>query len=932
MGRLLIFAFVALMAVVLNAVPAAAEKRVALVIGNSDYAHVPALANPPNDADDISAALERLGFEIERVSDQSYTDMRQGLRRFRSEATGADIALVYYAGHGIEIDKQNYLVPVDAALRNDGEVEFEAIPLDLVLRSVEGARKLRLVIVDACRENPFLASMERTGASRSIGRGLARVEPTGNTLVAFAAKEGTTAADGDDRNSPFASALLSHIEEPGLEIGLLFRRVRDSVLDQTGGQQEPFLYGSLSSEGVYLAAAAPDKEVVDPTSVPDIVEPARTSTDSEFRNTEIEIIYWNSVKDSNDPNMLRTYLARYRDGAFAELARIMIDKLEGGAAEEQRQARLDPRTDPAPDKTGAARAMARDVTVEVRIGEIEVGDTPRPGIGAQVGAIAAPMARTLGLPPNTGTAVISVITAGPADLAGIRPGDVIVAFNGEPIASVPDLPRLAGALPVAERVTVELKRYGSGLGELLSVLEKAADDGDIDAAWTLNRLYANSYGGLDDARQKHRWARAAARGGDPDMQYEVSLAYQNGDGVEQDYGEALRWARLAADQNHAAALGYVGYAYEFGQGVAQDIYEAVRWFRKGAEYDDSYSVYSVGYAYGHGQAGLPIDHAEAMRWYRRAADLGRSDAQYQISLAYQNGEGVEQSHEQALEWARKAAAQNHRTALAYVGYAYEQGYGVDQDMAEALNWYRKAAEFESSYAQYKLGRFHEHGLGGLKPDLAESFRWYLRSAEQGDEDAQAEVGYAYLNGYGVTEDEAEGERWIRKAAEQGNSWAEFKLGELYEDGLAGLPQDNEEAYRWYRSSAEKGYGEAEFKVGYFLMNGLGIAENQREAVSWYEKAIAQDQVMAYNNLGAAYDSGTGVKHDPKKAADLMYEAIRRGNQFSLDQMRDNIAAWTVPFRRELQRKLRADGYYSGAIDGQVGPATTRALERLFESS
>ena len=162
--------------------------------------------------------------------------------------------MVYYAGHGIEVDQRNYLVPVDAELGSDHDVEYETVPLDLVVRAAERASGLRLVILDACRDNPFAASMRRAGTTRSIGRGLARVEPAGSTLVAYAAKGGTVAADGDGRNSPYTEALLAHLEEPGLEVGMMFRRVRDAVLASTRRRQEPFVYGSLSSEMVYLKA------------------------------------------------------------------------------------------------------------------------------------------------------------------------------------------------------------------------------------------------------------------------------------------------------------------------------------------------------------------------------------------------------------------------------------------------------------------------------------------------------------------------------------------------------------------------------------------------------------------------------------------------------------------------------------------------------
>ena len=235
---------------------AVAGQRVALVIGNASYAHAPALANPLNDASDIGAVLERLGFAVTRLENADQAALRRGLQAFALAASASEIAVVFYAGHGIEVDQRNYLVPVDARLASDQDVEFETVPLELVSRAVARASGLRLVILDACRENPFAASMQRAGATRSIGRGLARVEPSGETLVAYAAKEGTVASDGDGRNSPYSAALLGHLAEPGLEVGLMFRKVRDAVLASTGGRQEPFVYGSLSSRGAVSRSAA----------------------------------------------------------------------------------------------------------------------------------------------------------------------------------------------------------------------------------------------------------------------------------------------------------------------------------------------------------------------------------------------------------------------------------------------------------------------------------------------------------------------------------------------------------------------------------------------------------------------------------------------------------------------------------------------------
>jgi uncharacterized caspase-like protein len=174
--------------------------------------------------------------------------MIAALREFEREAEKADWAVVYYAGHGIEVGGVNYLIPVDAALKVDKDVQDEAVPLDRVLSAIESAKRLRLVILDACRDNPFVTSMKRSIASRSIGRGLAQIEPDGGVLVAYAAKHGQVALDGDGANSPFVDALVKRLETPGLDISLLFRQVRDDVLAATRRQQEPYVYGSLPGE------------------------------------------------------------------------------------------------------------------------------------------------------------------------------------------------------------------------------------------------------------------------------------------------------------------------------------------------------------------------------------------------------------------------------------------------------------------------------------------------------------------------------------------------------------------------------------------------------------------------------------------------------------------------------------------------------------
>lgn len=243
--------------------PQAVETRIGLVIGNSAYSAGSRLPNAQRDADLIARTLRGLGFnKVTMVSDADSSGMRRALRDFSIEAARADWAVVYYAGHGVELGGTNYLIPVDARLANERDAVFEAVPLDQVLTSIEGARKLRLVILDACRDNPFLRTMTRTIASRSLARGLGRVEPEGGILVAYAAKAGQLALDGDGENSPFVTSLTKRMSEPGLEINMVFRAVRDDVLALTNKRQEPFVYGSLPNEAFYFtprtdAAVAP---------------------------------------------------------------------------------------------------------------------------------------------------------------------------------------------------------------------------------------------------------------------------------------------------------------------------------------------------------------------------------------------------------------------------------------------------------------------------------------------------------------------------------------------------------------------------------------------------------------------------------------------------------------------------------------------------
>jgi uncharacterized caspase-like protein len=296
-----------------------AEKRVALIIGNSAYKNVPKLTNPVNDASLVAEMFKNAGFDaVTTKLNLNVSEMRKTLREFGASTRDADMAVIYYAGHGIELDGNNYLIPTDATLETDADVLDETLPLDRVLFAVEPARRLRLIILDACRDNPFAKTMKRTIAARAVGRGLAKVEPTSpNTLIAFAAKAGSTAFDGDDKGSPFAMALVKHLAVPGLDIRKAFGYVRDDVLKATNNGQEPYVYGSLGGDDVPLVPARPAP-----------VGPQPSPQSEVRRDYELAL-------QTGDREAFEAFLRAYPTGFYADLANVQLKKI---AAEEARRA------------------------------------------------------------------------------------------------------------------------------------------------------------------------------------------------------------------------------------------------------------------------------------------------------------------------------------------------------------------------------------------------------------------------------------------------------------------------------------------------------------------------------------------------------------------------------------------------------------------
>jgi uncharacterized caspase-like protein len=303
---------------------ASAEKRIALVVGNSAYENSAQLPNPVNDAQAVAGMFKAAGFDVVNArTNLGNLEFKRALRDFAFAANNADIAVVFFAGHGIEVKGTNYLLPVDAKLAADYDAEDEAVSLNRVIEATENAKRLRLIILDACRDNPFIKTMRRSVASRAVTSGLAKVEPAGtDTIIAYAAKAGSTAEDGAGTNSPFTAALLKHLSVPGRDIRIAFGHVRDEVLANTGRKQEPFVYGSLGGTAVELVPA-PKPAPAPVVAAPPADQNAAIRRDYEFAERV-------GTKEAWD-----LFLSTYSTGFYANLAQAQRNKL---VAEENRVA------------------------------------------------------------------------------------------------------------------------------------------------------------------------------------------------------------------------------------------------------------------------------------------------------------------------------------------------------------------------------------------------------------------------------------------------------------------------------------------------------------------------------------------------------------------------------------------------------------------
>jgi uncharacterized caspase-like protein len=362
-----VIVFLSFVCILFSADAARADRRVAFVVGNGAYKNVQPLPNPPIDAKSMASVLRNVGFEVVEGTNLTRDKMTERLLEFGKKAQGADVALFFYAGHGIAISGTNYLLPIDADIKSEMDVKLgAAINIDLTLDQTMGDAKVKLVFLDACRDNPFAAKIKSNAATRSVNvqTGLAEMKSGEGTLIAFATGPGQTALDGQEgTNSPFTRALMANIAAPGVEIQQAMTKVRAQVNEETSKGQLPWghtnLIGSVYLNGAPAAATA--------AATPSSSGPAPVASAS--GGSDVELEFWRSIKESNKPEELNAYLTNYPNGQFKSLALARIASLQDGPSTTTRNLTtgVDPATFNAEanqtteDQIGLDKGQRRDV-------------------------------------------------------------------------------------------------------------------------------------------------------------------------------------------------------------------------------------------------------------------------------------------------------------------------------------------------------------------------------------------------------------------------------------------------------------------------------------------------------------------------------------------------------------------------------------------
>ena len=911
--------------------------RVALVIGNGGYETLGALPNPPRDAAALAEALWNAGFEVIELIDADREQMINGIATFANRLRPGAEAVFYYAGHGVAVDNVNYLIPVATPVESEAQIAGSSIAARTVLQTMEqSGADFSVVILDACRNNPFDrgpdfqevadanrgASVGQLGelgeADRGRGGGLVEMNASGRTetLVAYATAPGQVALDGEATHSPYTQALLEHLNEPGLEIGMLFRRVRGAVRESTDGFQIPWTSSTLEQEFYFR----PDND-----AATDAVTGMQVATNTLGVLPPRQVLdrsFWYSIQNHERPTALSTYLEVFPEGRFRDPVQQRLAALSGEAPEAAVDAAIEvERIDRPTSRSGDGMdgSPKEDLFAPAWLTSTPIGVEPMPLALPALDQIhdgqfwvqldQAPKFGQLVLEDGEAIEERDVIDGRAFSKASFRPtvgthgGKELVGFSVldkdgarhdyevglEAWIHACDM--LAGMPEDTKRVTAGTREFILKMRaeQAIEVCELAVADHPENGRFAAELARAYRLAGRhDESIAEH--LRAIDLGHDRAMVV-LGLMHWAAQGVEKDLDRARLFFEEGWENGESAAGTALAAMYREGAGVDQNYGQAMRWYQDAAARGNDWAMYNLGEMHETGK-GVEPDIEEAVRWYTRAARSGELTAQYRLAKIYEQGLGVPSNLSEAERWYRTVAGQGVPNAMTRIGVMSERGVLGETDLIGALQLYRNAADLDDPEAKLRLARLYRDGKG-VEQDAALALGLLEEAVAAGQADAMRDLGKMKAAGEGSPKDEPAALALFIEAAES-NPWAAREAAKLFAGGEQ-VPRDPIAAADWHRRAAEGGVGWSARDLARLHEAGTGVEPSIELAVFWYATALA-------SSAGDSELEALVAERLTKLPAD----ALAKGAQLLLSE----------------------SGYEIGAIDGQLGPQTRAALERF----
>ncbi len=674
------------------ALPALAQSRHALVIGIDSYDNVAPLQKARNDAEAVSAALSNNGFEVTTLLDADRRDFTRALSRFTSALEPGDEAVFYFAGHGIEVQGRNYLLPADVPEMRPGDEVFltsESLAADEILAAIQGrGARVSVLILDACRDNPFPAQ-----GTRSLGqtRGLARVDAPEGAFVMFSAGTGQAALDrlsddDPDPNSVFTRALLPLLSEPGLPIHEVARQLRREVTEMAstiGYNQRPAYYDEVTGDFILSSAPAPDIPAPAPIDTP-VAAPVAPAEDPAILAARIELALA-ACEGAAHPAVPTSDALLTSNAPQAELLCQEVLNLAPSPS--------------SPEFGMASALLGRSLSAQGRFDEAIAAFQG----GADAGNTIA--IQNLAQSYHFGRGI---------DQDGAEAARLYQAALDRGDADV-DVAETAFHLGMLYADGLDIGQNGLEAERLFRI---AANAGNLTAYVEWGILYAGGIGVTRNDAEAARLYQSAVDAGDAQGQYMLGYMYQSGRGVTRDLGRAAQLFRAGADQGYGPAIHSLAYLYRFGQGVRQDEAEALRLYMLAANGGNVRSIQQMGYIYERGAIGVAQNYNEAFQWYLRAAEADDIYSIAQVGRYYQEGRGVPVNYQEALSWYQRGADAGYGEAMVGVAWMYETGNGgVARDPVQAASWYLQAMADGSTWPIENRGQLSQEVVEELQRSL-----------------------------------------------------------------------------------------------------------------------------------------------------------------------------------------------------------------------